>query len=367
MMDDHEDPISQFFPDTENVDLYEVLGLASDAKPDEIKKAYRRLALVHHPDKHATADDAAKADASLKFQQIGFAYAVLGDEKRRQRYDRTGKTDEDFELGPGEDGWEAYFEQLFDKVTREKLDEMKKEYQGSAEEVEDLKKAYTETGGAIGEIMKHVPHSTHDDEARFIIIISSLIEKGELESLDAWTSSIKDEKAKLVRKKQSDREAKEAERLAKELGIWDEFYGSGKAGPRKGKEKAKGKEKEETEEGAEEEEEDHSALKALMMKRKKNMDGFFDSLAAKYADADKPKGKKGKKRGKAAADDEDEGSPKKKSKRGASPPPIDNEEFEQLQQKLFGEKAKSSGAGSAKPSSKGKGTKTRAAAGKKAR
>lgn len=130
-MDDHEDPISQFFPDAEDVDLYEVLGLTSEAKADEIKKAYRRLALVHHPDKHATAGNTAKANASLKFQQIGFAYAVLGDEKRRQRYDRTGKTDEGFELGPGDDGWEAYFEELFEKVTREKLDEMKKEYQGA--------------------------------------------------------------------------------------------------------------------------------------------------------------------------------------------------------------------------------------------
>ena len=41
-MDDREDPISQFFPDAEDVDLYEVLGVKSDAKPDDIKKAYRK-------------------------------------------------------------------------------------------------------------------------------------------------------------------------------------------------------------------------------------------------------------------------------------------------------------------------------------
>jgi DnaJ family protein C protein 9 len=55
---------------------------------------------------------------------------VLSDEKRRQRYDKTGKTDEGFDFGAGEDGWDAYFEELFDRVTRGKLDEMKKEYQG---------------------------------------------------------------------------------------------------------------------------------------------------------------------------------------------------------------------------------------------
>ena len=129
-MDDN-DPITQFFPGEEDVDLYAVLSLQRDATVESIKKAYRRLALVYHPDKHASASDQAKEDASNKFQQIGFAYAVLSDSKRKARYDSTGKTDEGFELGAGDDGWEAYFEELFDRVTRGKLDEMKKEYQGT--------------------------------------------------------------------------------------------------------------------------------------------------------------------------------------------------------------------------------------------
>ena len=127
-MDDH-DPINQFFPGETDVDLYAVLSLNSDATTDAVKKAYRRLALLYHPDKHATATAQAKEDASTKFQQIGFAYAVLSDEKRKARYDTTGKSDEGFELEAGDDGWEAYFEDLFDRVTRGKLDEMKKEYQ----------------------------------------------------------------------------------------------------------------------------------------------------------------------------------------------------------------------------------------------
>ncbi len=129
-MDDH-DPINQFFPGEIDVDLYAVLSLNSDATTDVVKKAYRRLALLYHPDKHATATAQAKEDASTKFQQVGFAYAVLSDEKRKARYDTTGKTDEGFELEAGDDGWEAYFEDLFDRVTRGKLDEMKKEYQGT--------------------------------------------------------------------------------------------------------------------------------------------------------------------------------------------------------------------------------------------
>ena len=51
-MDDREDPISQFFPDAEDVDLYEVLGVKSDAKPDDIKKAYKKMVSVQQTSSH---------------------------------------------------------------------------------------------------------------------------------------------------------------------------------------------------------------------------------------------------------------------------------------------------------------------------
>jgi DnaJ homolog subfamily C member 9 len=198
---------------------------------------------------------------------------------------------------------------------------------GSGEEIQDVKAAYIETGGSIGEIINYIPHSTIDDEPRLIVLVSNLVKKGELPALPAWESSIKDEKARLARKKQSQKEAKEAEDMAKELGVWDEFYGSGKAGQRKGKGK-----------GKQTDDEDHSALRALMLRRKeKTMDGFFDNLAAKYAE---PLSKKvGKRR--QDKDVDMEGSPRKRS-RGVddiSPPRLDDEEFEKLQ-KTFGDKVK---------------------------
>lgn len=198
--------------------------------------------------------------------------------------------------------------------------------------------------------MTYIPHSTHQDEARFIVLITGLISKGELPSLPAWELSSKDEKSRLVRKKQGEKEAKEAEKLAKDLGVWDEFYGSGKAGARKGK----GKKDEGTEE------DDHSALQALILKKKKNMDGFFDSLASKYTEPEPKTKGKGKKRAKAAEVDEEDESPKKKSKRApAAPPEIDDEEFEKLQQKLFGDKAKSTDAPASKGSKGGKSKKVK--------
>lgn len=63
-------------------DYYEVLGVSKDASADEIKKAFRRLAVQHHPDKEG-GDEA-------KFKEINEAYDVLKDSDKRQRYDRFG-------------------------------------------------------------------------------------------------------------------------------------------------------------------------------------------------------------------------------------------------------------------------------------
>lgn len=63
-------------------DFYKILGVEKDANEQEIKKAYRRLAIVHHPDKNP--DDAAAAE---KFKEIAEAYETLSDGEKRARYD----------------------------------------------------------------------------------------------------------------------------------------------------------------------------------------------------------------------------------------------------------------------------------------
>jgi molecular chaperone DnaJ len=68
-------------------DYYEILGISRDASADEIKKAYRKLALRYHPDRVAEAD---KKTASDKFKEATEAYEVLSDSTKKAQYDQYG-------------------------------------------------------------------------------------------------------------------------------------------------------------------------------------------------------------------------------------------------------------------------------------
>lgn len=70
--------------------LYAVLQVAANATGDEIKAAYRRLALQHHPDRRRGDADTAE-DENATFARIALAYEVLGQSQRRKRYDLSGE------------------------------------------------------------------------------------------------------------------------------------------------------------------------------------------------------------------------------------------------------------------------------------
>lgn len=101
-----------------NQDYYGVLGVAREATTDEIKRAYRKLAHRYHPDKDGGNEE--------KFKEINEAYQVLGDAKKRAKFDQFGQSFDGFNAGSGgfnfnyEDlgGMGDIFEQFFGRAER---------------------------------------------------------------------------------------------------------------------------------------------------------------------------------------------------------------------------------------------------------
>jgi curved DNA-binding protein len=101
-------------------DYYEVMGVPRDAKPEDIKRAYRQLARKYHP------DVSKEPDAEERFKELGEAYEVLKDPEKRAAYDQLGSRwkegqefrpppdwDFHFEGGPQAGGFSDFFDTLF--------------------------------------------------------------------------------------------------------------------------------------------------------------------------------------------------------------------------------------------------------------
>jgi molecular chaperone DnaJ len=91
-------------------DYYEILGVSKDTDAKEIKKAYRRVAMKHHPDRNPDAPD-----ADEKFKEASEAYEVLSDAEKRAAYDQFGHAGVDPQMGAG-GGFQGNFSDIFGDV-----------------------------------------------------------------------------------------------------------------------------------------------------------------------------------------------------------------------------------------------------------
>ncbi|MEO6293695.1 MAG: DnaJ domain-containing protein, partial [Burkholderiaceae bacterium] len=94
-------------------DYYETLGVPKNASDEEIKKAYRKLAMKHHPDRNQ--DDNAKA-SEAKFKEAKEAYEMLSDSQKRAAYDQHGfaGVDPNMRGGAGGEGFGGFAEAFGD-------------------------------------------------------------------------------------------------------------------------------------------------------------------------------------------------------------------------------------------------------------
>jgi len=91
----------------QNRDYYEILGVSRNASRVEIKDAYRRLALHHHPDRNKSAE------AEERFKEVSEAYAVLSNDEKRQQYDQFGRSGIESRYAPEDIFRGVSFEDIF--------------------------------------------------------------------------------------------------------------------------------------------------------------------------------------------------------------------------------------------------------------
>lgn len=145
--------------------LYELFGVERDATAAQIRKAYLLKSRELHPDKQQ--DPKLKEAAKQAFQDLTAAHDVLKDEKKRARYDKTGKV--------GDDDFEAAYENLrtfFPHIEKADIEAFEAKYKGSEEEVEDVRDILRK--GELPHFFEVMMLSRSDELQRFEQILKKL-------------------------------------------------------------------------------------------------------------------------------------------------------------------------------------------------
>ena len=210
--------------------LYEVLGVAKEATPTEIKKAYHRMALKLHPDKNPDDPDAAK-----RFQTLQKVYGVLGDTDKRKVYDETGRIDDAELSGDKFDSLYEYYRGVYRKVTEEDVDAFHDSYRGGDEERRDVVQAYVKFRGDMAKVFMWVMCSEESlDSHRFADIVEAAVADRvapKFNAYRAWEKAIRKKPApKDPLKKRSGRKLPKSGGKAKSGGAGGDGDGDGDGG-----------------------------------------------------------------------------------------------------------------------------------------
>jgi len=210
--DDGEETVDIENKDKSKEDLYAIIGLQKGASANDIRLAYKKLAIQYHPDRNKDAE------ATEKFQQISRAYAILSDEKKRKQYDQYGTVEDEITLFADKDpsqSWEEYWRRFYKKVTADDVERVMQEYRFSEEEKGDVLKYYKQFKGDMYKLLCEVMCSNFDDEKRFREIIDAAINAKTVERFSSYDSA--QIAAKIAKeRKQEAKDRKEAEKeLAK--------------------------------------------------------------------------------------------------------------------------------------------------------
>jgi DnaJ family protein C protein 9 len=202
------------FPD---LDPYKTLGVSNDATEQDIKKSYRKLCLLHHPDKLQGKTEEEQDASKTLFEKVQFAHMILSDAKKKKRYDQTESLED---VADSEFDWFEYFSQVKAEITEDSIAKDKKDYVRSSDEEEDIIESWIESKGDFLKLFLTIPHIeiNEEDEKRLFEKVGQLIEDGVIKSTRQWKTYQKKRKPmfRKLLKSQKD-ESKEAEELKKEV------------------------------------------------------------------------------------------------------------------------------------------------------
>jgi curved DNA-binding protein CbpA len=141
--------------------LYDALAVAKDATAEQIKKAYRKLAMKHHPDKGG--DD-------KTFQELSKAYSILSDEDKRKRYDETGQVEE--ERDPFNEILASFISDLQEQMDSLNDDIIEKGKKKIKKEIKEINLARIQTDNKIKYLnffLKRIKKDTESNIFRLVI------------------------------------------------------------------------------------------------------------------------------------------------------------------------------------------------------